>query len=83
MLGPGGPNCGNGALDADETCDDGNVADRDGCSAMCETEDGGGDGDGDGKADSGCCAVGARPEGPLALALLTLGMIVRRRRRSR
>ena len=30
--------CGNGALDAGETCDDGNLRDRDGCSATCRIE---------------------------------------------
>jgi len=30
--------CGNGALDGDEQCDDGNQADGDGCSATCQLE---------------------------------------------
>ncbi len=30
--------CGDGALDADEQCDDGGTADGDGCSATCRTE---------------------------------------------
>ncbi len=30
--------CGNGTLDAGETCDDGNAAGGDGCSASCQTE---------------------------------------------
>jgi cysteine-rich repeat protein len=81
LQGPGDPNCGNGVVDGDEACDDGNVSDGDGCSAVCETEDGDG-GDGDGKADGGCCGIGTHPEGPLVLSLLTLGLIVRRRRRS-
>src|SRR5262245_59207961 len=29
--------CGNGVLDADELCDDGNIADEDGCSADCKS----------------------------------------------
>ncbi len=32
--------CGNGVVDADEMCDDGNNDDADGCSATCEVEDG-------------------------------------------
>jgi cysteine-rich repeat protein len=77
--GPGDPNCGNGAVDPNEACDDGNVTDGDGCSAVCEHEDGDG-GDPDGTADGGCCNVGGSPEGALALALLTLGLVLRRRR---
>ncbi|MCD6497600.1 MAG: DUF4215 domain-containing protein, partial [Deltaproteobacteria bacterium] len=30
--------CGNGAIEADEECDDGNVADGDGCSSQCKLE---------------------------------------------
>jgi cysteine-rich repeat protein len=30
------PGCGNGAIEAGETCDDGNTVDGDGCSATCE-----------------------------------------------
>jgi len=32
--------CGDGALLTDETCDDGNTADADGCSSSCQTEPG-------------------------------------------
>ena len=32
--------CGNGTIDAEETCDDGNKADGDGCSKDCQTEQG-------------------------------------------
>ncbi len=32
------PNCGNGTLDTGETCDDGNTASGDGCSAFCQVE---------------------------------------------
>ncbi|HEX5061941.1 MAG TPA: hypothetical protein VFV99_21380 [Kofleriaceae bacterium] len=78
--GPGDPNCGNGAVDANEACDDGNVTDGDGCSATCQNEDGG-DGPGGGSDDGGCCNVGGSPQGALALALVTLGCILRRRRR--
>jgi cysteine-rich repeat protein len=34
----GGPNCGNGTMDTDESCDDGNTTSGDGCSASCQTE---------------------------------------------
>jgi cysteine-rich repeat protein len=33
------PNCGDGVLNLDEECDDGNRADGDGCDATCGTED--------------------------------------------
>jgi cysteine-rich repeat protein len=33
-----GPACGDGILDADEQCDDGNSEDADGCSSACELE---------------------------------------------
>jgi MYXO-CTERM domain-containing protein len=66
--------CGNGAVDTGETCDDGNRVDGDGCSANCldesETQPG------------GCCSVGSGPEGALALGVLTLGLVLRRRRRA-
>lgn len=39
----------------------------------CEVTSGGG----------GCCSAGSRPAGPLALSLLTLGLVIRRRRRAR
>lgn len=32
---PGGPSCGDGIVDADEACDDGNDVDGDGCNADC------------------------------------------------
>ncbi len=67
--------CGNGNVDTGETCDDGNRVDGDGCSANCadetETKDGG-----------GCCSVGSGPESALALGFLTLGLVLRRRRRA-
>jgi MYXO-CTERM domain-containing protein len=71
---PGAPSdhCGNGNLDGEEACDDGNSIDGDGCSATCELEDG---------QDGGCCSAGTNPAGPLALALMTLGVVIRRRRR--
>ena len=68
--------CGNGTVDVDESCDDGNTAGGDGCSATCQDEGGGGGDD-----DGGCCSAGGNPTGPLALSLLTLGLIVVRRRR--
>jgi MYXO-CTERM domain-containing protein len=74
---PGAPSqlCGNGNVDTGETCDDGNTTDGDGCSATCQTDDGtGGD-------DGGCCSAGTNPAGPLALSFLTIGLVIRRRRR--
>jgi cysteine-rich repeat protein len=61
--------CGNGLLETGETCDDGNPAGGDGCSASCQDEVGG-----------GCCGVAGRPAVPAALALVTLGIALRRRR---
>jgi cysteine-rich repeat protein len=77
--GPGDPNCGNGAVDDGEGCDDGNITDGDGCSAICETETGGEQEEG--SDDAGCCSVGDRKEGAIALTILTLGALLRRRRR--
>ncbi len=37
----GGTECGNGRLEPGEQCDDGNKANGDGCSATCQTTDGG------------------------------------------
>ncbi|MGE0548307.1 MAG: hypothetical protein AB7O24_19375 [Kofleriaceae bacterium] len=62
--------CGNAVEDEGETCDDGNRADGDGCSADC-VDEGGGDGG---------CSVGGKPHGVIALALLMFGMLIRRRR---
>jgi MYXO-CTERM domain-containing protein len=72
---PGAPsqNCGNGNVDTDEVCDDGNTADGDGCSATCQPEDG--------SEDGGCCSAGTNPAGPLLLSFLTVGLVIRRRRR--
>lgn len=33
-----GPTCGNGIVEADEECDDGNLANNDGCSKLCRDE---------------------------------------------
>ncbi len=83
-LGPGDPNCGNGAVDAGEVCDDGNVVDGDGCSSVCEDEsDGGGNGGGTDDEGGGCCSIGGSPEGAGLLAFATLGLVLRRRRRAR
>ncbi|MFP6683264.1 MAG: amidohydrolase family protein, partial [Polyangiaceae bacterium] len=40
----GSTDCGDGVVDEGETCDDGNLADGDGCSASCGIENGCGDG---------------------------------------
>ncbi len=74
IAGPPSELCGNGNVDGDEVCDDGNTADGDGCSATCQIE--GGEGDG------GCCSAGTNPAGPLALSLFTIGLVLRRRRRT-
>jgi cysteine-rich repeat protein len=68
-----GPTCGNGTVDTGETCDDGNVADGDGCSATCVDENSDG---------AGCCSVGTNPAGAIALGVLSLAMVLRRRRRA-
>jgi cysteine-rich repeat protein len=71
------PGCGNGVVDSGETCDDGNTANGDGCSSTCTKEDGtGGEDDG-----GGCCSSSGAPAGSFLLALFTLGVTVRRRRR--
>jgi cysteine-rich repeat protein len=70
--------CGNGAIDTGETCDDGNLADGDGCSMSCQTEDGGGPGGGPG--DQGCCSTSTGAGGP-ALMLFGVALMLRRRRR--
>ena len=35
-----GPTCGNGAIEKEETCDDGNINNNDGCSSACLIESG-------------------------------------------
>lgn len=62
--------CGDGAVDPDEQCDDGNTAAGDGCSATCMDEN-----------DGGCCSAGTDPSGPLLLGLGVVGVVARRRRR--
>jgi cysteine-rich repeat protein len=72
------PGCGDGEVAGFEQCDDGNTDGGDGCSATCEDELGGpGDEDPDG---SGCCSASDTPHGALALCLLVLGIVLRRRR---
>ena len=34
------PNCGDGVVDSDEECDDGNLSSGDGCSDICQVESG-------------------------------------------
>ena len=68
--------CGNGTTDTGETCDDGNTADGDGCSATCQLEAT------DGPGDGGCCSTGSDPRGALAAgAAAVAALLVRRRRR--
>jgi len=38
IVSPSIPVCGNGIIESGETCDDGNIASGDGCSATCQTE---------------------------------------------
>ncbi|MEZ4364885.1 MAG: hypothetical protein R2939_01195 [Kofleriaceae bacterium] len=67
--------CGDGEVGGAESCDDGNTADGDGCSATCDLEAGD---------EPGCCQTGGRPTGPLVLGLATLGLLAwPRRRRAR
>ncbi|HTY19762.1 MAG TPA: myxococcus cysteine-rich repeat containing protein, partial [Myxococcota bacterium] len=64
--------CGNGILEVDEQCDDGNLVPGDGCSPACRTEHGqcddGIDNDGDGKVDfgedPGCLSASSPTESP-------------------
>ena len=67
--------CGNGTIDPGETCDDGNVIDGDGCSATCQSDVT------TMSTDGGCCSAGTKPSGAIALSLLTVGVVLRRRRR--
>ncbi|MGE5180700.1 MAG: MYXO-CTERM sorting domain-containing protein [Acidobacteriota bacterium] len=73
-VGAPAPACGNGVVDTGEQCDDGaqNGATGDACSATCTLVDAGKGG--------GCCSAGGNPAGPIALALVTIGFVVRRRR---
>lgn len=68
--------CGNGKLDSDEECDDGNELDNDGCSSVCTIEDGyacievddeqicGDDPDGDGLPTNYENTIGTDPNNP-------------------
>ena len=55
------PRCGNGIIEAGESCDDGNVVDGDGCSATCQPDD---DTATPGDDRAGLVACGAVPCGP-------------------
>ena len=70
------PTCGNGVLDDGEQCDDGNIDDGDSCSATCTLP-------GTTKDGTGCCSVGATPGGAAFLSMLTLGALIRRRKRTK
>jgi cysteine-rich repeat protein len=75
--------CGNGAVDPGETCDDSNTTAGDGCSATCQTEtiacaDSSNDCGG-----GGCCSSTRDPSGAILLSLLTVGLVIRRRRAAR
>jgi cysteine-rich repeat protein len=80
------PGCGDGATDAGEQCDDGNIQSGDGCSSACQQEGACGDGtlnageacdDGNSAAGDGCSALcqveppaGVTPEQARALELV-------------
>ena len=66
-----GPSCGNSVVEAGEACDDGNTLGGDGCSASCQDE----------APAAGCCSTGGDPAAAMALAVVTLGIAGRRRRR--
>ena len=61
--------CGDNEIGDVETCDDGNRIDGDGCSKLCQIEDGG-----------GCCSTSTRPEQSLLLVGALLLLWCRRRR---
>jgi cysteine-rich repeat protein len=74
VVAAGAPVCGDGRQTLEETCDDGNDSDGDGCSATCQLEEDG---------DPGCCSTGRSNRGgagALALATLTIFVLIRRRR---
>ena len=64
------PTCGNGTVDAGETCDDGNLVSGDGCNAVCSSTEECGDGVldageacDDGNVEGGdCCSATCQPE---------------------
>ena len=87
------PSCGNGAVEGDEECDDGNDVDSDGCNADCTLPDddddggGGGDDDDDGPGANsgdliggcGCRTGGGGPSGAPWLLLGVVALMLRRR----
>jgi uncharacterized protein (TIGR03382 family) len=91
VVAAGAGSCGDGLLSSVEECDDGNTDDGDGCAADCTVEGGGGpdagpggggdddSGDDSGTPTGGCCSTSGGAGGSLALGLLTL-LAVRRRR---
>ena len=70
--------CGNGVVDPGEQCDDGNTTSGDGCSSTCQFENGS---DMEGKTGGGCCSASRDPSGAIVLSVLTVGVILRRRKR--
>ncbi len=67
--------CGDGIVEAGEACDDGNTASGDGCSSTCQLET-----DSSGGGGGGCCSTSGGSSGPIVLSLLTIGLVLRRRR---
>lgn len=76
VAGDGPPVCGNNAVEAGESCDDGNTTAGDGCSERCALED-------PPPEDGGCCSTGADPRGPIALALAAAAALITLRRKPR
>lgn len=70
------PFCGDGIVDSNEPCDDGNDDDLDGCDSSCQPVAL------DPVDPGGCCSAGADPRAALA-PLALLGLLARRRRRPR
>jgi cysteine-rich repeat protein len=68
-----GPSCGNGVVEADEACDDGNVTGGDGCGPACAVE-------APAAPPGGGCGAGADPSA-VSAGLLALAWIAARRRR--
>lgn len=68
---PSTTTCGNFNVDEGETCDDGNTDNGDACPSDCGMEEPG----------CGCSTNGSHPVAPFALGFLTLGLVIRRRRK--
>jgi cysteine-rich repeat protein len=69
---PTSDSCGDGVVDADEECDDGNTSNDDGCNSDCQEEVEDND-----DSNGGGCALGGgvQTAGPMALGLATLALL--------